>query len=47
MTEEVTALHTHPQLRPTEPSTVREHGLPLGPVLVLVVVLAVSAVLIV
>ncbi|WNZ10171.1 hypothetical protein [Streptomyces sp. 11x1] len=42
MTEEVTALHAHPQLRPTEPSTPREHGLPLGPFLLLLVGLAIT-----
>ncbi|MFF9453584.1 hypothetical protein [Streptomyces flaveolus] len=39
MTEEVTALHNHPHLRPTETSTLREHGLPLGPVLLLLIAL--------
>ncbi|MFC7814068.1 hypothetical protein ACFUTR_05340 [Streptomyces sp. NPDC057367] len=46
MTDEVTAPPDHPQLRPTESSPLREHGLPLGPVLILLVVLAVSAALI-
>lgn len=46
MTEEVTALHAHPELRPAEPSPPSDHGLPLGPVLLLLIGLAVTAVLI-
>ncbi|WP_183154904.1 hypothetical protein [Streptomyces shenzhenensis] len=46
MAEEVTALHAHPELRPVEPSPPSDHGLPLGPVLLLLVGLAVTAVLI-
>ena len=46
MAEEVTALHTHPELRPTEPSPPRDRGLPLGPVLLVLVCLAATAVLI-
>ncbi|MFB6989334.1 hypothetical protein [Streptomyces sp. NPDC056304] len=46
MAEEVTALHAHPELRPAEPSPPSDHGLPLGPVLLLLVGLAVTAVLI-
>lgn len=46
MTEEVTALHAHPDLRPTEPSPPREHGLPLGLVLLLLVGLAITVVVI-
>ncbi|MFG3547837.1 hypothetical protein [Streptomyces sp. NPDC047725] len=40
MVEEVAALHAHPDLRPREASTRREHGLPLGPALLVLVVLA-------
>ncbi|MEU6379083.1 hypothetical protein [Streptomyces sp. NPDC046909] len=40
MVEEVTALHLHPQLRPVESSPPREHGLPLGPALLVLVGLA-------
>ncbi|WP_405680181.1 hypothetical protein [Streptomyces sp. NBC_01238] len=46
MAEEVTALHAHPELRPAEPSPPSDHGLPLGPVLLLLIGLAVTAVLI-
>ncbi|MFB7558830.1 hypothetical protein [Streptomyces brevispora] len=46
MTEEVSALHAHPELRPTEASPRRDRGLPLGPVLLLLVGFAVTAVLI-
>lgn len=47
MVDEVTALHAHPELRPAEPSAPRDRGLPLGPVLLLLVLgLAATAVLI-
>jgi hypothetical protein len=46
MAEEVSALHVHPELRPTEASPRRDHGLPLGPVLLLLVGFAVTAVLV-
>ncbi len=43
MTEEVTALHTRPELRPTEQSRPRDHGLPLGPALLVLFGLAAAA----
>lgn len=43
MVEEVAALHAHAELRPAEPSRTRDHGLPLGPALVLLAVLAATA----
>ncbi|WP_181387070.1 hypothetical protein [Streptomyces sp. Act143] len=46
MTEEITALHAHPEVRPTEPSEPRTHGLPLGPVLLLLVGVITAAVVI-
>ncbi|MGW1603053.1 hypothetical protein [Streptomyces eurythermus] len=46
MTEEVSALHAHPDLRPAEASPRSAQGLPLGPVLLLLVGFAVTAVLI-
>ncbi|MYR59478.1 hypothetical protein GTY54_25645 [Streptomyces sp. SID625] len=46
MTEEVSALHARPELRPAEASPRRDHGLPLGPVLLLLVGFTVTAVLI-
>ncbi|GAB2766152.1 hypothetical protein [Streptomyces bullii] len=39
MVEEVAALHTHPATRPTQSSTPRDHGLPMGPVAILLMVL--------
>ncbi|MET8097608.1 hypothetical protein ABZV29_14190 [Streptomyces sp. NPDC005236] len=45
MTEEVTALRDHPELRPTEPVSGRGRGFPLGPVLLaLTVVVALGRV---
>ncbi|WP_181792751.1 hypothetical protein [Streptomyces sp. WELS2] len=46
MTEEVSALHVHPELRPAEASPRSDQGLPLGPVLLLLVGFAVTAVLV-
>lgn len=43
MAEEVTALRAHPELRPAVPSPPSDHGLPLGPVLLLLIGLAVTA----
>jgi hypothetical protein len=43
MPEEIAALRDHPELRPTRPSPPSDHGLPLGPVLVLLAVLAAVA----
>ncbi|WP_206300964.1 hypothetical protein [Streptomyces populi] len=43
MTEEVTALRDHPELRPTEAVSVRGRGFPLGPVLLVLAVLAAGA----
>ncbi|MEU9602441.1 hypothetical protein AB0E06_37320 [Streptomyces sp. NPDC048109] len=40
MAEEVVALHTRPELRPRETSAPREHGLPLGPAVIVLVLLA-------
>jgi hypothetical protein len=45
--EEITAMQAHPELRPTEESPVRDHGLPLGPVMVLLLACWTAAVLIV
>lgn len=47
MVEEVTALHAHRELRPTERSSLRNHGVPLGPVLLLLVALTAAASLLV
>ncbi|MEU0255402.1 hypothetical protein ABZ299_23495 [Streptomyces sp. NPDC006184] len=44
MVQEVTALHTHPELRPVWPAARPDRGRPLGPVLLLLTVLAVLAV---
>ncbi|OXY84393.1 hypothetical protein BEK98_46440 [Streptomyces diastatochromogenes] len=41
--ETVTVLHAHPDLRPTDQCSPREHGLPLGPVLLLTVTTVVAA----
>ncbi|MEU9734850.1 hypothetical protein [Streptomyces sp. NPDC048002] len=46
MAEEVSVLYAHPELRPTEPSSPRDHGLPWGPVLLLLTGLAATASLI-
>ncbi|MEU3862369.1 hypothetical protein AB0F03_34390 [Streptomyces sp. NPDC028722] len=43
MVQEVTALHTHPELRPTRPAPRADRGRPLGPVLLVLTVLAVRA----
>ncbi|MGW2103789.1 hypothetical protein ACWCPX_40215 [Streptomyces olivaceoviridis] len=43
MVEAVTALQAHPQLRPTEPVTPRDRGLPLGPVVIAFAVLTVMS----
>jgi hypothetical protein len=43
MVEEVTVLHAHPELRPTERGSQRNHGVPLGPVLLLIVALTTAA----
>lgn len=43
MVEEVTALHEHPELRPVRPVSHRDRGLPLGPVLLILTVLAVGS----
>lgn len=43
MVEEVTALHAHPELRPTRPSSDRDHGLPLGPLLLGLTVVTVGS----
>ncbi|MEU9167929.1 hypothetical protein AB0D34_09050 [Streptomyces sp. NPDC048420] len=45
MVEEVTALLLHPELRPIDRSSPRDHGLPLGPVLLLLVALGTAAAL--
>ncbi|WP_159038120.1 hypothetical protein [Streptomyces sp. WM6386] len=45
MVEEVTALRLHPELRPIDRSSPRDHGLPLGPVLLLLVALTTAAAL--
>jgi hypothetical protein len=44
--EEISAMHTHPELRPTEESPARDHGLPLGPVLAVLYALWAAALLI-
>jgi len=44
--EEISAMHAHPELRPTEESPVRDHGLPLGPVLAVLYTLWAAALLI-
>ncbi|MEU5533612.1 hypothetical protein [Streptomyces sp. NPDC020362] len=41
--EKVTALHAHPDRRPIVQCSPREHGLPLGPVLLLTVTAVVAA----
>ncbi|MFE7392680.1 hypothetical protein [Streptomyces sp. NPDC057582] len=41
MTDEINALHTRPELRPIEQSPPRNHGLPLGPVLAVLLALTV------
>ncbi|MEU2874815.1 hypothetical protein [Streptomyces sp. NPDC007070] len=46
MAEEISALGTRPELRPIEASARRDHGLPLGPFLLLLVGLAVTVALI-
>jgi hypothetical protein len=43
MVEEVTALHAHPELRPTELVSPRDRGLPMGPVLIVFAILAVAS----
>ncbi|MDT0478608.1 hypothetical protein [Streptomyces doebereineriae] len=45
MVEEVTTLHLHPELRPTDRCSPRDHGLPLGPVLLFLVALTTAAAL--
>ncbi|MFK4101492.1 hypothetical protein ACI2L1_15685 [Streptomyces sp. NPDC019531] len=45
MVEKVTALQLHPELRPTDRSSPRDHGLPLGPVLLLLGALTTAAAL--
>ncbi|MFI9580586.1 hypothetical protein ACIHCQ_01770 [Streptomyces sp. NPDC052236] len=40
-------MHAHPELRPLEESPVRDHGVPLGPVMVLLLVCWTVAALIV
>ncbi|GAA2655683.1 hypothetical protein GCM10010307_68570 [Streptomyces vastus] len=45
MAEEVTTLRLHPDLRPTDRSSPRDHGLPLGPVLLLLIALTTAAAL--
>ncbi|MEU6227043.1 hypothetical protein [Streptomyces sp. NPDC047042] len=42
--EEISAMHTHPEFRPTEESPVSDHGLPLGPPLTVLYVLWAAAV---
>ncbi|MEV0735476.1 hypothetical protein AB0I51_05800 [Streptomyces sp. NPDC050549] len=44
--EEISAMHAHPELRPTEESQPRDRGLPLGPVLAVLYVLWAVALLI-
>jgi hypothetical protein len=44
--EEISAMHAHPELRPTEESPDRDHGLPLGPLLTVLYVLWAAALLI-
>ena len=44
--EEISAMHARPELRPTEESPVRDHGLPLGPVLAVLYALWAAALLI-
>ncbi|MER5535502.1 hypothetical protein [Streptomyces mirabilis] len=44
--EEISAMHSHPELRPTEESPERDHGLPLGPVLAMLYALWAAALLI-
>lgn len=43
MVEEVTALHAHPELRPTELVSPHDRGLPMGPVLIVFAILAVAS----
>ncbi|MBK3563722.1 hypothetical protein [Streptomyces sp. MBT62] len=45
MVEEVTTLGLHPELRPNDRSSPSDHGLPLGPVLLLLVTLTTAAAL--
>jgi hypothetical protein len=44
--EEISAMHAHPELRPTEESPARAHGLPLGPLLAVLYALWAAALLI-
>jgi hypothetical protein len=44
--EEISAMHAHPELRPTEESPARAQGLPLGPLLAVLYALWAAALLI-